>query len=448
VTKIAQRLILPAVLGGFILTAMMGCTPGQNDVADKPVVLRFMTFPTPDLVILQEKMCRAFERLHPDIKIDYTYIRGFDYYDRMLTSFVGGTAPDVFWTDVGYGRAWMKRGVMLDITDYVERDLNPDDYLPESFELLRADERIYGICDAVGPIIVCYNKDVFDKAGVAYPNGDWDWEEFREVAKRLTLRDDRDRAIQYGYCGFQWDTLGWRHFMWTYGGDVFSRDGSRCILDDPITVDAMEFLHRLYEEDRVMPAPNQSEGSASMLLFIANRAGMVFSGPWFRRDMRRVKNLRWGIAHVPYGSDGKRHASLAQRHLAISADTNHPEEAWEFVRFQMGYDCMKVYLEGGDAIPTLKSIALGPFIEFDPRYPQEDMNHLYIEALSYSHGVNTSPYMEESEIKSLVRPEIERYLILGEVSAEEAVRRAANRIRAHMEANRKRELRRESRNMK
>lgn len=433
---------LCAVAIGVMLFAGLGCMQNGTGSSSKgPVTLRFMTWVTPDLVTLQTKMCHEFERLHPDIKIDYSYVRG-PYSDKLLTMFVGDTAPDVFWLDVDSARHWVQRGVIFDMTSYVERDLKEEDYLLGSFDAGRFGRRMYALCDGVGPVVVCYNKTAFDRAGISYPDGEWDWKEFRDLANKLTLRDERRRVSQFGYCGFQWDTLAWRPFLYVYGGHLFNEDGTKCIFDEPITIEAMKYLHALSEEDRVMPSPNAAEQGAPLHLFISNRAALMFSGSWTRRDLRRVKGMRWGIAHMPYGSNGKRSTFLAQRLLAISAHTKHPKEAWEFVRYQMSYDGMKVYLEGGDAIPTLKSIALGPFIEFDPRYPEENNNRLYIEAMSYAEVERTSPYFELTQADALVSPEIERYLILNEITAEEAVDRSARRMRIEMKKNEQREARR------
>ena len=47
--------------------------------------------------------------------------------------------------------------------------------------------------------MINYNRDLFDKAGVAYPKQGWTWEEFREVAKALTVKDSSGNVTQFGY---------------------------------------------------------------------------------------------------------------------------------------------------------------------------------------------------------------------------------------------------------
>ena len=200
----AFRPVLFAACCAVALTCWNGCARKHAPVPGGPVTLRFTTWVTPDLVTMQEKLCRDFERLHPNIRIEYEYVRGAAYWDRLLTSLVGETAPDVFWVNAENGLHYAKRGALMDLTDLAERDLNPDAFLPGCVDLVQIDGRTYAVCDGMGPVVVCYNKDAFDDAGVPYPDGSWTWDEFRDTARKLTVRDERGRAVRFGFCGFQW----------------------------------------------------------------------------------------------------------------------------------------------------------------------------------------------------------------------------------------------------
>ncbi len=102
------------------------------------------------------------------------------------------------------------------------------------------DGRIYGFPTNVGHWAMWINKDMFDRAGEPYPEGPWKWDEFVKVAQRLTLRDEQGRITQFGFLGF-WGM--WPHFVLQWGGHTFSDDGTRCTLDSPEAIAAVQFLH-------------------------------------------------------------------------------------------------------------------------------------------------------------------------------------------------------------
>ena len=73
-------------------------------------------------------------------------------------------------------------------------------------------------------VILYYNKDLFDKAGVAYPTNDWTWNDMLAAAKKLTLDTNKDGKIdQWGFAvnNIVWV---WAGFVWGNGGDILSPD--------------------------------------------------------------------------------------------------------------------------------------------------------------------------------------------------------------------------------
>ena len=81
-------------------------------------------------------------------------------------------------------------GQLTELSDFVARDLNMDDYDPYIFEQGMTLGGLYGLPSGVYTLFVLYNKDLFDKAGIPYPSSDWNntWsrEEFHDIARKLT----------------------------------------------------------------------------------------------------------------------------------------------------------------------------------------------------------------------------------------------------------------------
>lgn len=121
-----------------------------------------------------------------------------DYYTKLQTMFAGGTAPDLVWLAQEYVVPYAARGALVDLTDRLKNDTRPtanlDDYFPLVLEHAMYNGRVYGLPWIGQPVIVYYNKDLFDQKGIPYPTDDWTWEDFRELAKQLT---DKEKGI-YG----------------------------------------------------------------------------------------------------------------------------------------------------------------------------------------------------------------------------------------------------------
>ncbi|PNA07032.1 sugar ABC transporter substrate-binding protein, partial [Pseudomonas sp. GW456-11-11-14-LB1] len=91
------------------------------------------------------------------------------------------------------------------------------------------------------PMVLYYNKRLFDQAGAPYPKAPWTFSEFLEAAKRTTIP-----GKQYGFKFTNW-VPGWVMWLWNNGGDVLDANGSRAsgVLDSDANVFAVEFLRDL-----------------------------------------------------------------------------------------------------------------------------------------------------------------------------------------------------------
>src|SRR5690606_26936934 len=91
------------------------------------------------------------------------------------------------------------------LTQYFNDELTVDDFIPSSASVMQIDGSIYGVSSCTVSPVLYYNKDLFDEAGMPYPpsNPDeaWTWEEFADVAEKLTIKEG-DKVDQFGTYGF------------------------------------------------------------------------------------------------------------------------------------------------------------------------------------------------------------------------------------------------------
>src|SRR5688572_15472005 len=113
-----------------------------------------------------------------------------DYYTRLQTTLVGGTATDLFWLSQEFIAGYADADALLDITDRLAADDSPaadvEDYFPAVFQTAQYGGRTFGLPWISQPVVLYYNPALFDAAGIAYPDASWDWTTFKENAAALT----------------------------------------------------------------------------------------------------------------------------------------------------------------------------------------------------------------------------------------------------------------------
>src|SRR5207237_10773923 len=151
------------------------------------------------------------------------------------------------------------------------------------------DGRVYGHPTNAAANGIWFHKDLIARAGVRIPNGPWTWDELVPIAKKLTIRDADGRVTQYGLL-IDW-LPNYIQFIMQWGGRMYTADGTRCVIDSPECVAAMQFMVDLIYKHHVSPSPGEEEamssaggwggGSGSSITFFGAKIGaMAMGGRW------------------------------------------------------------------------------------------------------------------------------------------------------------------------
>ncbi len=278
------------------------------------------------------------------------------YVTKMLLGHVAGTAPDVMRLDASSAAVFINNGVLLDLSEYIAGDPEFDigDYFPNVVDITRRGGAVYGIPIGFTPMVLYYNKDLFDAAGVAYPDATWTYAEFLEAAKRLTTKD------VYGFEFTNWMAM-WILFLWNNGGDVLLPDGSRAAgaFDSQQCLEAVQFLHDLVNVHKVAPTKSQT-AALGVNLFAQGKAAMKIVGHWelvdYTKDTATVKVDRIGVAPPPTNLD-RPVTVMYESGLAIMKNCKNPDLAWELVKYLCSYRVQSRYNSTGIEVSALRRIA-------------------------------------------------------------------------------------------
>lgn len=368
--QLPRGLRVPATLVG-LLGATHGCGPSYPPGT---VVLHVANWGGAkegnDDDLRVERIYREFERENPGVRIQEDSVPGTgEYVPKMALAFIAHAQPDVLMLDLSSAAIFIDSQMVTDLRPWLETDktFHRSDYFSNVFDSETRNGAIYAIPNDFTPMVVYFNKRLFDKAGVPYPTSDWNFTKFREVAQKLTTAGEHkgDPPKQYGFAFKDWPP-GWVMWLWSSDADYLDTQSGRAegVLDSSATVQTVSFLTGLVKDGF---APSTSEtASAGVDLFANGQAAMALSGHWDLMTYNHAPKgpdgkpkITWddvGVAAIPH-EGGPSQTVMYESGYAISAQCNKKDLAWKFVKYMTSHDVQAQYQMSGIAVCARKDVA-------------------------------------------------------------------------------------------
>lgn len=328
-----------------------------------------------------QKIAEAFEAEHPDINVNIEVADWNSYWEKLRVQISGGTPPDVFAMDAPLYPDWQSRGALLNLQPYLDAEPEIlDGIYPITLQAYQTEEGMFGLPRDFQTIVLFYNKDMFDAAGVAYPTAEWTWDDFREAAAALTIDKDGNGSIdQWGAWAEVYDMEPlWGPVVWSHGGQIIDLEAGKTLVDSAEAMAGFEFIRSIWLDDKSMPTSEQLSqyGWDGVLSGVA---AMGFSGHWSVPEYSSA-GLNLDVVPMPQGPAG-RETMVNSAGFVISADSPNPDAAWEFVKYATSEAGQTELAKIGLAIPIRESVAnsdayLGQEAQID--------HQVFIDALEYA----------------------------------------------------------------
>lgn len=373
--------------------------------------LRFMYWGDTSEITIIKEMIAKFEKENPGVKVSAERApSGPPYMEKVLTQFAGGSAPDVLFVEVNNFKEFASKGVLEDLSPYIEKDANlkKSDFYPEIVDRFTVDGSLYVLPRDIAPIcVVYYNKRMFDESGVKYPKDSWNWNDLLKTAKKFVKKDANGVPTQYGYVD---DWPIWEAFVYSNGGAMVDnvKNPTKCVMDKKSVIDAVQFRADMINKYQVMPSPSQMTAMGGMGtgdMFVSERVAMFFSGLWKTPLFRsQITAFDWDVVMFPKSPKGERAFPTGGSGYSIVKSTKNKEMAWKLVTYLAGAEGQKKLAATGLAQPAMKKIAESKLFLDGLKPLHKDM---LLDAVKYVKFAPLMPEWEEVNV-SMIAPAFDK----------------------------------------
>ncbi|RHO86256.1 ABC transporter substrate-binding protein [Ruminococcus sp. AF41-9] len=281
-----MKKVLAAALSLACASTLFTATAVTASAADKKEVVIWDYFETDAQKQMMKSLIDEFNASQDEYEASHVYVPFADYEKQLTLGIASGELPDLVILD-GCGMAsFIQLGLFGDISD---ADINWDEYMEGPMESTMLDGKHYGIPFATNCTALFYNKDLFDAAGIDYPNENTTWDEFHEMAKALT----KDGVSGFGNAATNTDEGTFQCLQWLY-----TAGGSYTDIEDG--VDAYKLMQEMIEDGSwTKECVNWTQSDVNNN-FMAGNLAMQQNGPWQIPGIEaNAPDLNYGVTVLP-----------------------------------------------------------------------------------------------------------------------------------------------------
>ena len=318
-----------------------------------------------------QALADAYHELNPDVTIEVQVTSWDEYWTKLEAAAGSGNLPDIFWMHTNYILLYADNGMLADVTDLYDDDTYSHYSDISIANTQGSDGRMYGIPKDKDTVCLVYNKEMFDAAGVSYPDENWTWDDLTSASQKIY-----DATGKYGYMAYADDQLGYWNFVYQKGGYILNDDKTAAGFDQPATIDAMKFYIGLQQNDWC-PTQTYFAETAPGNAFFSEQGAMFLEGTWnLMAEMKNYPEMqgKWDVAVLPKCPDpvsGDGRATISNGLCyATSADNADDEIIMGFLKWLGTEEAQQIHSSYGAAISGYEGTEqawIDAFDQFDYR---------------------------------------------------------------------------------
>jgi len=420
---------------------LFSCTPnGENkqSVSENVIQLTYWCASNPREIGLAKELVENWNKAQMNVKVHLQPIPSSQSSEEvLLAAIAGGTTPDIcsnMWP--GAMDEFIESGGLVRLDTFPDFDevINarvPDDLL-ESFRA--PDGYYYQIPWKTNPIMVVYNKKIFEQAEIELPLKTYS--DYFAASERIVRDKDGDGLVDHWIMYRNIKPIWWQRlfdyfslYIAASGGKTLF-EGEEIIFNNESSVKVFSFLRHLYEKGYCPVTEFQGDQ------FLNGRLATQITGPWVINYFEKFKRegFEYGIMSIPVPDDytGQVYTNGDHKNISIFSTTKYPKESWEFAKTLISRNADLRLLERCSQIPIRKTLTTDTL--YSEYFKTNPMMVQFAEQAPYTRGVDGISDLKE--ILDGLSQEYEACVLYGKISPQEAIKNAAQRARVIMEWNR------------
>jgi multiple sugar transport system substrate-binding protein len=282
---------------------------------------------------------KSFSDTHPNIKINAEILTWQDYWNKVQTTVAGNNAYDIMGMATGNAAPYYNQGALLDLSTFSDFKDATKNLIPSAVQMCNWKGKQYTLPVGIYVPLIGYNKTLLQKAGVPFPDPltPMSFDQFKTIAARLSIKSGN----QYTQYAININDIGdplWTDFILMEGGQVYDTfiDPKKVLLNTPAGIKGLADWQSLYTENLAVPYAEQSNGPFGAGDIDSLLTNKVAFSRIVLADFAQVvqQNLTGQLGVMPLWSvNGKQVTCGNANSFGIFANSKHPNEAWEFIKW-------------------------------------------------------------------------------------------------------------------
>lgn len=406
-----------------IFIALLGFTSGV--LAQETVEVDFMTFSgSGENLQYLNQMKDEFEKENPDIEINIITVGYEDYFVNLQTKIAGGLAPDVYELNYENFVTYAKKNVLKELDNTISAaEFDKSQLNEKALNAFQINDNQYGLPFSFSNVVLFYNEELFDRAGIDYPSSDWKWDDSLAAAKQIR---DLDSHIY----GIYQPVTFWEFYKMVEqnGGSIIDEEKKEFVINSPQNIKTLEYMIDRVQESNVMPTEAQLSGMQDWDLFKSGRVGMIVTGIWAFPDFKKNIDFEWDI-EVELGNTQKATHFFANG-LVMNKNTDRADEAFKWMSFlSASKEAAQIRVESNWELPAITDQDI--LKEYTEKTPPENRQAVF-ESLNY---LVTPPVIEQfAEMADIINQQIQAARD-GLKTPTEALNKAQEQLESTIEIN-------------
>ena len=362
-----------------------------------------------------QKMYEAFHEEYPNITVNIETIGYDDYFTQMQTRVAGGTAPDCYELNIENFAAYANKGVLAELTG-----IDTSGYNATALNAFSVNGKQYGVPGNFSNVVLIYNKDLFDQAGVSYPTDDWTWDDAMEACEKISALGDDIYGI--------YQPITFNEFFKVaaqYGGGVLNADKTEFSINSEENLKAATMMISKVTDTNVQPTEAQMGGMGDWDLFESGRLGMIPTGIWAFNTFADACDFNWDICVEPGGTQKATH--FFSNALVVNADSDKKEAAATWINWLASSDTSaQMRIDAGWDLPAISNEeVLSGYLKLTP----PENRQAVFDSLNY---LTVAPIIEDYSLMSDIITGKLSLAASGEITVQEALDQAQEECSAQI----------------